>query len=573
MRSDECQTPGLHGIIHTTLRNFRVYMNYCVGVDLSHVVILPQVLLITTNTMTPAEHGVNDHHELSPLLISSASSVTTSTDIGYEEVRADDGEASSLSSQRNSGSATVLQTMVNLAKACMGTGCLALPFAAQQGGLLLFIFGTYGIAVWNCYAVQRLCQSSHKIHPVGPLSPSKHALPASATRTTQDHDSNVEDDPPPLSLHPVAAPPGTATLGKVAWYALGPVGLIMVDVMLVTLLLGIIVTYQDAMQSFLHDTIFTTGQKAIDAMIVAMIVAPLSVVPDMGYLAKASAFGLTILGLALAVIAGNGILLGHSNNHDDATTSLYNSLDWRPREGLTGISRWFGCLVFGFGVVPLTFNFQESMREPTKMIQATNAALFGVASLYIGIGIFLSFLYPNIPGDVLHELPPTGAIPTLTRLAMVLVILATTPLLIVPCGELLEGKIQHQLSLQGDGRISSHVGTRHGRPRRPTSHETEQFVKIVVRFGISFTTAAISVGIPGFVDALSFVGCFCVALVSFCIPPFLHFVLLLRSRRCKGWNHYAVDATMLAWGLAATCITTITTLHKLARETSAPSVS
>jgi amino acid permease len=154
---------------------------------------------------------------------------------------------------------------------------------------------------------------------------------------------------------------------------------------------------------------------------------------------------------------------------------------------------------------------------------------------------------------------------------MVLVILATTPLLIVPCGELLEGKIQHQLSLQGDGRSSSHVGLRNGRPGRPTSHETEQFVKIVVRFGISFTTAAISVGIPGFVDALSFVGCFCVALVSFCIPPFLHFVLVLRSRRSKACNYYVVDATMLVWGLAATCITTVTTLHKLARETSGPS--
>jgi amino acid permease len=525
-------------------------------------------------TPTSSERGVHDHHELSPLLISSASSITTTTDIAYEEVREEDGETSLLSSsQRSSGSATVQQTVVNLAKACMGTGCLALPFAVQQGGLLLFIFGTYGIAAWNCYAVQRLCQSSHRIHPVSPVSsPVKHPLPASATRATQDHDSNVEDDPLPVSLHPVTPPPGTATLGKVAWYALGPVGLILVDILLVTLLLGIIVTYQDAMQSFLHDTIFTTGQKAFDAMIVAMIVAPLSVVPDMGYLAKASAFGLTILGLALAVIAGNGILLGHSNENDNATTtSLYGSLDWRPREGLTGLSRWFGCLVFGFGVVPLTFNFQESMKEPTKMIQATNAALFGVASLYIGIGIFLSILYPNIPGDVLHELPPSGAIPTLTRLAMVLVILATTPLLIVPCGELLEGKIQHQLSLQGDGRSSSHVGLRNGRPGRPTSHETEQFVKIVVRFGISFTTAAISVGIPGFVDALSFVGCFCVALVSFCIPPFLHFVLVLRSRRSKACNYYLVDATMLVWGLAATCITTVTTLHKLARETSGPS--
>jgi amino acid permease len=503
----------------------------------------------------------NDHHEHSPLLISSASSVTATTDFDSESEPAD-VHTTSLSAR---GSATVVETILNLAKTCMGTGCLALPFAAQQGGLLLFIFGTYGIAAWNCYAVQRLCQSKDHV------SMFSAKRPTLSTTVTHDNDSDVEtinDDRDAMSpsstegslfIQQVAPPPGTATLGKVGWYALGPVGLKMVDVMLVTLLLGIVVTYQDAMQSFLHDTPFTTSWKAIDATIIALIVAPLSVVPDTGYLAKASAFGLTILGLALAVIAGNGIL------YYDTTTSLFHSLHWLPQDGITGISRWFGCLVFGFGVVPMTFNYQEAMAEPTKIVQANNVALSGVATLYILIGIFLSILYPNIPGDVLHELPPTGIIPTLTRLTMVLVVLATAPLILVPCAELIEGKIIHQISLLGSGGRGHSAGHR----LRSNDIEKEQIVKVLVRFGLSLATAGVSVGIPSFVAALSLVGCFCVALVSFGIPPLLHFVLIIRKRRSK-CKHYWVDTVMLVLGLAATFITTVTTIEKMA-SVSAPS--
>jgi amino acid permease len=511
----------------------------------------------------------NDHHERSPLLISSASSVTATTDLDSESEPADT-HTTYLSAPR--GSATLVETILNLAKTCMGTGCLALPFAAQQGGLLLFIFGTYGIAAWNCYAVQRLCQSKEHVGVFSSKRPFPVSLSATITHENESDAESINNDhgamtpsstEGALSIQPVAhPPPGTATLGKVGWYALGPMGLKMVDVMLVTLLLGIVVTYQDAMQSFLHDTPFTTGWKAMDAIIIALIVAPLSVVPDTGYLAKASAFGLTILGFALAVIAGNGILCYDTTT----TTSLFHSLHWLPQDGITGISRWFGCLVFGFGVVPMTFNYQEAMAVPTKIVQANNVALFGVATLYILIGIFLSILYPNIPGDVLHELPPTGIIPTLTRLTMVLVVLATAPLILVPCAELLEGKVIHQFSLLGSsGR--GHGGGGH-RPRL-TDVEKEQLVKVTVRFALSLATAGVSVGIPSFVAALSLVGCFCVALVSFGIPPLLHLVLLLRIR-CSKCKHYWVDSAMLVLGLAATFITTITTIEKMA-SVSAPS--
>jgi hypothetical protein len=245
-------------------------------------------------------------------------------------------------------------------------------------------------------------------------------------------------------------------------------------------------------------------------------------VPDLGYLTKTSAAGLSVLAFAMLIITFYGL--------EDYSSETAVALQWMPRNGLTGMSHWFGCVVFGFGIVPLTFNFRESMAEPKEISRATLFALLLVAAAYIVTGVGLLILYPNIQADVLSQIPTEGILPTVTRLAMVVVVIATAPLLIVPCAELLEGKIN-------------------------PSQTNKRRIQIVVRFSICFLTVAISVGVPGFVNVLTFVGCFCVALVSFCIPPFLYLVLLLREGKTpiKGlW----VDVLMLAWGLAATGIST-----------------
>ena len=113
----------------------------------------------------------------------------------------------------------------------------------------------------------------------------------------------------------------------------------------------------------------------------------LSVVPNMGYLSKVSALGLIVLGLTFGVIAAFG------DFHED-----FHGLSFLPQNGLSGISHWFGCVVFGFGVVPLTYNFHDSMAEPHKMVPATGVALAGVALVYIAIGCGLVVLYPDVDG-------------------------------------------------------------------------------------------------------------------------------------------------------------------------------
>lgn len=282
--------------------------------------------------------------------------------------------------------------------------------------------------------------------------------------------------------------------------------------------------------SFLQDTPFSTGILTLDAIGIAMLIGLLSIVPDMGYLAKASATGLTVLFVTFCVIACYGD---------------YRGMVWTlwPQGGMSGVSTWFGCVVFGFGMVPLTYNMQEAMMEPQRMMGASVMGFAAVAVTYAGVGLGLLLLYPYIDGDVLQELPMTGILPTAVRLAMVVVVMVTAPLLVVPCGELIEGKIFDN-----------------------TSSDVPTSLRALVRLGICVICSFVSVWVPGFVDVLSFVGCFCVALVSFVIPPLLHFVLLRSAEPTNtvlAKRARVLDVVMLAWGISAVILTSVYTFRNM----------
>eukprot|EP00934_Nitzschia_sp_Nitz4_P007448 Nitzschia sp. Nitz4//scaffold185_size43419//26709//28262//NITZ4_007304-RA/size43419-processed-gene-0.82-mRNA-1//-1//CDS//3329539718//7438//frame0 len=456
----------------------------------------------------PTSNDVHALHERIPLKehISIDDYAGASTGGCSDSDQSDDAEQDSESPPFRDGGASVLETMTNLAKTCMGTGCLALPYAAQKGGILLYVAGLLAIALWNVYASQRLAKCWDLL--------TRASTGSKSTGKTM------------IQLSPLPQPPrGTATLGAVAWYALGPMGLILLDTLTVILLMGIVIAYNDAIRTFLQDTPLTTHSNIADAVFIAILITPLSIVPDLGYLTKTSAAGLSVLGVTMMVVAGYGIIDLIGSN---GTMALGSSLSWLPQGGMAGVSQWFGCCVFGFGMVPLTFNFRESMSEPHRLREATLGALFFVAALYIVIGVGLLALYPNIEGDVLSELPAEGIIPVVTRLAMVVVVVATAPLLIVPCGEIIEGKFLPLLL--------------HESRERPMSASDHRRLQTLVRSGICIATVTMSVIIPGFVGVLTFVGCFCVAFVSFCVPPCLHFVL---KHRLKMIEQYSSDAALL----------------------------
>lgn len=113
---------------------------------------------------------------------------------------------------------------------------------------------------------------------------------------------------------------------------------------------------------------------------------------------------------------------------------------------------------------------------------------------------------------------------------MAAVVVLTAPLLIVPTGELLEGKF----------------------------HDN----KVLVRCGVCLLSVCVAVLLPTFVQVLAFVGCACVGFVSFCVPPILHIrIVLMTKEHIKSlFGVLLLDVTMLVWGLIATVLGTIYTL-------------
>lgn len=404
------------------------------------------------------------------------------------------------------GEATFNETVVNMMKLCMGTGTLALPFAAQKGGLILNIFGLIGIAIWNIYSVQRLCAALQIYRKHGQSS---QALPRVAT----------------------------SLFSKVGYLAFREFGIHGLDMCMAILFLGIIVSYEDAVIGFLEDTPFGTGSINVDAFIISIVIGSLSLVPNMGYLAKASAYGLFVLAFAFIVIAFNGSSSGGMP---------LESINLWPQDGLAGISHWFGCVVFGFGVVPLTFDYHESMKEPNRLAHATAVALSGVVVSYLVIAYGFLLLYPIVMGgDVIEDLLPTsGLVPTVVRVAMITVIILTAPLLVFPCGSILEGKIR--LLLSRDNICS------------------DRLLQVIVRLSVCIFCTIISISVPGFVYVLSFVGCCAVALVGFVIPPLLHITLTLKCEDTSSrWAGLFLDTVMLLWGVTAMIISSIYTFKKL----------
>jgi len=296
-------------------------------------------------------------------------------------------------------------------------------------------------------------------------------------------------------------PVGISTYGRVAWFAFGRFGLEMFDLSMISLFLGIIVAYQVAIVSFVKDTPFTTAYPLLDSLIAILVITPLSCLPNVGFLARFSASGLFVLLISFIVIFRYVL-----TEHGLTGLGMITWGDLFPAN-ITAVSRWFGAAVFSYGIIPITYNVQESMAQPNQMFRASRVAIQFVFLTYALVSDVLAILYlpegHNFEGDVLAHLP-SGWLPTLIRLTMIFVVLMTAPLLVIPCGELIEGKIWGK--------------------------ESHFWGRIAVRTSVCVISGAVGVLVPNFVNVLSFIGCFTVSLASFVFPP-LFYIKLSDERR------------------------------------------
>jgi len=443
----------------------------------------------------------NNIKEDEPLLTSSS-----------KVINSDDGIISEDTMQEKPAAkgASLEQTSLNIVKTCVGTGTLVLPFAASEGGLLFSIFGVIVVAVWNLFSVNRLIKSAKLLSIISPDDSSSFMRENRRTLSSKRRFFQGTNDEERVDIHSEdmeCCPEGTATFGKVAFHSFGFWGLHFSDLLLLIMFIGIIISLIVLVEKLTIEANFSTGSFALDLSIIAVTIILLSSFPDLGFLYIFSAMGI------LAVVASFILIFIHGLNKFglDGFTGIKWEHLW-PKN-FKGVANWFGIVVFSFGIAPLTYNFQESMGHPDQMKMATSLALLFVSIFYVIIGNGVVIIYApesnyNFTGDVFDHLPISW-ISTFIRLAMALTTITSIPLVLIPCGDLVYGKL-------GSSEINSIL-------------EGRILIRAIVALGCVIASAMI----PDFASVVTFVGSFCVSILCFIYPPLVHAFLSMKANRIQ----------------------------------------
>ena len=138
-----------------------------------------------------------------------------------------------------------------------------------------------------------------------------------------------------------------------------------------------------------------------------------------------------------------------------------------------------------------------------------------------------------------------------------MVILSTTPLIIVPCGDL----VQRKLGL--NNRESLLLGKIN--------------IAIIIRISVCMLCGFISVLVPNFVYVISFFGCLCVSMLVYIYPSLAHIscLLKLRSKRSitsSELQELYIDCILLPIGIIScfftSCLTFQTMMGEMKKSTS-----
>uniref|UniRef100_A0A7S3Q796 Amino acid transporter transmembrane domain-containing protein n=1 Tax=Chaetoceros debilis TaxID=122233 RepID=A0A7S3Q796_9STRA len=473
----------------------------------------------------------------------------------YLHLHNDNNNDTSNDDESSSTKSSVSQTTFNMVKMCIGTGSLAIPFAASEGGLLFFAIGTFIVVLWNAYDVYLLLDARQYITS----SCSEESKAKSKDNNDDDDDHGVVENQLPRSTVTVTVGEDTSlnSLSKVALHVFGKYGSNAIDFLMILLMVGIIVAYEDAILGFTSETLLTTGSKRIDALWMIVAITPFLLPNSYEGAAHLSILGSGLIAAAFIVIGLYGI---KENNNDGLSGFGFHhllSLSMWPRN-FASFSKWFGVVVFGVGVVPFSYSLQESMENPDQMMQATKRSLGIVYIAYSMIGCVISIIFSHgIETDIISSLP-RGYIPDGLRIVMSLMVCSTVPLISIPAGELINEKVQFLIGNIDDG-LGSGSGSGSG-----SGNGFKTRLILVVLCGI------VSVETPNFCYVSSFLGCCCVSIMSFVFPPFLHLVCLYQyCPREKLWSKKGLiifDIVLLLLGVVTTAFTSFLTFGSMVEQ-------
>ena len=297
-------------------------------------------------------------------------------------------------------------------------------------------------------------------------------------------------------------------------------------------------------------TPFSTGSRAYDSIWTITIIAYLSTLPDVGFLAKFSAGGLAAVLVTCIVIFIYGLesygMTGF--NKEEFSNNMYSF-------SVSSLTVLFGVIAFSYGLTPITFNVMESMEDPSRMMEATARGLSIASGVYIVVGISLAMLFSpddaDFQGDALQQLPNDKVYAIIVRLAMVLMVIVSTPLLVIPCGELLDSMLLKKNSEDVDTLLSIPLK------------------KVAIRIFICFLSALIAATVPNFVLIVSFIGACFVSFTTFTIPPFLYLALQYKFFGKFVTMNVYLDMFLLVCGIVATLAASFETFDSMMRAINA----
>eukprot|EP00588_Corethron_pennatum_P010442 CAMPEP_0194267432 /NCGR_PEP_ID=MMETSP0169-20130528/1932_1 /TAXON_ID=218684 /ORGANISM="Corethron pennatum, Strain L29A3" /LENGTH=503 /DNA_ID=CAMNT_0039008263 /DNA_START=279 /DNA_END=1790 /DNA_ORIENTATION=- len=437
------------------------------------------------------------------------------------------------------GSANFSETVINVMKVCLGTGILALPYAFEAGGFIFGPIAMFAIGCWNVYGVYRLIGCLRLIDDI--------------EKSPQNSDSFRDEASSP--------PSGCSTFSYVTWKATGPLGYQFVDIIMIIFLLGTATAWVVASADLIGETELSFGSETNNAFAVFLLMIPALLVKDLSALSNFSVVGLAAIFVSFGVIVVNGLYV--------YGLSGFNYIGWENAfpNSVADLSCYYGVASFAFGLIPVTYNIQESMAKPVLFEKASSLGLAATSLLYIFVGEFVWIIYApsrgGIAGDILDMLP-SGLTGTIVRLGMALVLIVSVPLMLVPGQELIEGKIGLKQN--------SHAG------------------KIMIRVSMLAVCISISLTVPSFALVLGLIGCTCTGIISFVLPALYHLRLLHKAidssdnakrlslefdkNSLKDDNReqliyqLQLDYFMLLLGIIATVVSTTKTLMRVVEETS-----
>lgn len=394
-----------------------------------------------------------------------------------------------------------LAASINLSKLCIGTGLLALPLATYRGGLIFSPLGIAVIAVWNGIACDMMIRCKQA--------------------TSGEQFSQLNN----LS----------STYSKIAYVGCGWIGVYIIDASIVITLLGVCITYQIAFSTLMKDILGNMLSHRHLTIISAIIVYPASCAQDISILTKYSIAGLVFLLIAIFTIFYFGFYSFGANFLRNAAV-----IPNFPKS-LEDMITYSGVSIFCFGLCSLAFPIEETMSKKEDFRLAVTCCLFFVWLVYTVVGDGLAILYVQdtngIQSNILQNLPLTSLTAALVKLSMAAVCLFTFPLTLVPPALMIEHLIVQRCRRRNDDNLDTNgIGNPNIEYQSINNdiidedldtsdhgfYSTIYFSYINRLILVCFCTVS-AIGIPCFGDIISLLGCFTVSILSFVMPPLLHY--------------------------------------------------